>query len=98
MPDFFEFKVRPRVLYRQGLVEELGHEIAQWPERRVFVVGDAGVQQRKGERHARGTCLPPGSRAAIETDKRLSNVGKGKKKLLTPGRWSGPAQLFGCYR
>ena len=45
MPDFFEFQVRPRLLYRQGLVEELGHEIAQRPERRMFIVGDMGVQR-----------------------------------------------------
>lgn len=44
MPDFFEFQLRPRVLYRQGLVDELGHEIAQRSERRVFIIGDHGVQ------------------------------------------------------
>ncbi|KAB8142140.1 iron-containing alcohol dehydrogenase [Chloroflexia bacterium SDU3-3] len=45
MPDFFEFQVRPRVLYRQGLVDELGHEIAQRGARRVFIVSDAGLQR-----------------------------------------------------
>lgn len=45
MPDFFEFQIRPRVLYRQGLVDELGHEFAQRRERRVLIVSDQGVQQ-----------------------------------------------------
>ena len=45
MPDFFEFQIRPRVLYRQGLVDELGHEFTQRRERRVLIVSDQGVQQ-----------------------------------------------------
>ncbi|MBC8160464.1 MAG: iron-containing alcohol dehydrogenase [Roseiflexaceae bacterium] len=45
MPDFFEFQVRPRVQYRQGLVDELSLELAQRAERRICIVADAGVQR-----------------------------------------------------
>ncbi len=45
MLDFFSFQLRPRVLYKQGLVDELGHEISQGEARRVLIVADEGVQQ-----------------------------------------------------
>lgn len=45
MIDFFEFLLRPRVLYKSGLVKELGNEIARMNSTRAVVVADAGVVQ-----------------------------------------------------
>jgi alcohol dehydrogenase class IV len=43
MVEFFEFLVRPRVLYKAGLVGEIGHEIRRMGCRRAFIVADEGV-------------------------------------------------------
>jgi alcohol dehydrogenase class IV len=43
MFDFFEFRLRPRVLYKVGLVGEIGPEIAQLGARRALIVADEGV-------------------------------------------------------
>lgn len=43
MIDFFEFQLRPRVLYKTGLVGELSHEIAALGARRALIVADEGV-------------------------------------------------------
>src|SRR5215217_2339862 len=45
MIDFFEFQLRPRVLYKPGLVDEFGQEVAQLGARRALIVTDAGVAQ-----------------------------------------------------
>lgn len=45
MIDFFEFQLRPRVLYRPGLVREIGKELARLQVRRAFIVADAGVER-----------------------------------------------------
>ncbi|HWQ13010.1 MAG TPA: iron-containing alcohol dehydrogenase [Roseiflexaceae bacterium] len=45
MNDYFEFQLRPRVLYKPGLVREVGEEIARLGVRRAFVVADAGVER-----------------------------------------------------
>ncbi|MFO7166703.1 MAG: iron-containing alcohol dehydrogenase [Chloroflexota bacterium] len=45
MIDFFEFQLRPRVLYRPGLVREIGEELARLQVRRAFIVADAGVER-----------------------------------------------------
>jgi alcohol dehydrogenase class IV len=42
MIDFFEFQSRPRVLYKVGLVDELGHEVESLGTRAVIVT-DEGV-------------------------------------------------------
>jgi alcohol dehydrogenase class IV len=43
MIEFFEFQSRPRVLYKAGLVDELGHEIGRVGGSRVLIVADEGV-------------------------------------------------------
>jgi len=43
MIEFFEFQLRPRVLYKAGLVDELGHEIAGLGAQRALIVSDQGV-------------------------------------------------------
>src|SRR6266545_3441721 len=43
MIDFFEFQLRPRVLYKPGLVNEVGQEVAQLGARRALIVADEGV-------------------------------------------------------
>jgi alcohol dehydrogenase class IV len=43
MVDFFEFQLRPRVLYKAGLVAEVGHEIASLGAQRALIVADEGV-------------------------------------------------------
>src|SRR4051794_27414365 len=43
MLDFFEFQLRPRVLYKVGLAGEIGHEIANLGAQRALIVTDAGV-------------------------------------------------------
>ena len=45
MNDFFEFQLRPRVLYKPGLVREIGEEIVQLRVGRAFIVADAGVER-----------------------------------------------------
>jgi len=45
MIDFFEFQLRPRVLYKSGLVDEVGQELAQLGARRALIVTDEGVAQ-----------------------------------------------------
>jgi alcohol dehydrogenase len=44
MIDFFEFQSRTRVLYKSGLVNELGHEAGRLGTR-VLIVADQGVAQ-----------------------------------------------------
>lgn len=43
MIEFFEFQLRPRILFKAGLVDELGSELALLGERRAFLVADQGV-------------------------------------------------------
>lgn len=43
MIEFFEFYLRPRVLYKSGLVRELSNEVARLGVRRALIVADAGV-------------------------------------------------------
>jgi alcohol dehydrogenase class IV len=43
MSDFFEFQLRPRVIYKSGLVGELGHEMSALGARRALLVTDEGV-------------------------------------------------------
>src|SRR5436853_468659 len=43
MIEFFEFLLRPRVLYKAGLVNELGHEIERMGGKRAVVIADEGV-------------------------------------------------------
>jgi alcohol dehydrogenase len=43
MVEFFEFQLGTRVLYKPGLVRDIGHEAAGLGARRAFIVGDAGV-------------------------------------------------------
>jgi alcohol dehydrogenase class IV len=45
MIDFFEFLLRPRVLYKSGLVQELGNEISHLAGTQAVIVTDAGVVQ-----------------------------------------------------
>jgi alcohol dehydrogenase len=45
MNDFFEFQLRPRVMFKPGLVRELGAEMALLGVRRAFVVADPGVER-----------------------------------------------------
>ena len=42
MIEFFEFQSQPRVLYKAGLVDELGHEVERLGTRAV-IVADEGV-------------------------------------------------------
>jgi alcohol dehydrogenase class IV len=43
MVDFFEFQLRPRVLYKAGLVDDMGAEIANFGAKRALIVADEGV-------------------------------------------------------
>jgi alcohol dehydrogenase class IV len=43
MVDFFEFQLRPRVLYKAGLAGAIGHELAHLGGRRALLVTDEGV-------------------------------------------------------
>src|SRR5262245_27144452 len=43
MIDFFEFQLRPRVVYKAGLVDDIGPEIANLDAQRALIVGDEGV-------------------------------------------------------
>lgn len=43
MFDFFEFQMRPRVLFKAGLVDDIGPEIALLGVRRALIVADEGV-------------------------------------------------------
>src|SRR6185503_8614708 len=43
MIDFFEFQLRPRVLYKAGLVDDIGPEIANLGVQRALIVADEGV-------------------------------------------------------
>jgi alcohol dehydrogenase class IV len=43
MVDFFDFHLRPRVLYKAGLVAEAGHELAHLGARRALIITDEGV-------------------------------------------------------
>jgi alcohol dehydrogenase class IV len=43
MIEFFEFQLRPRIMFKLGLAHELGDEAQQLNARRAFLVGDAGV-------------------------------------------------------
>ncbi|GAB4115066.1 MAG: iron-containing alcohol dehydrogenase [Roseiflexaceae bacterium] len=43
MQQFFEFSLRPRVLYKPGLVRELANEVEAMGAERAFVVADPGV-------------------------------------------------------
>jgi alcohol dehydrogenase len=45
MPDYFEFCIPPRVIYKAGIVSELGNDIAALGGRRALLVGDAGVER-----------------------------------------------------
>ena len=44
MQEFFAFGIGPRVLYKAGLVAEMGHEIRRLQAGRAFVIADAGVR------------------------------------------------------
>jgi alcohol dehydrogenase class IV len=43
MIDFFEFQLRPRVLYKAGLVDDIGPELANLGARRALIVADEGI-------------------------------------------------------
>jgi len=43
MIDFFEFQLRPRVLYKAGLVDDIGPEIANLGAQHALIVADEGV-------------------------------------------------------
>src|ERR1700752_5294776 len=43
MVDFFDFHLRPRVLYKAGLVAEAGHELVHLGARRALIITDEGV-------------------------------------------------------
>lgn len=43
MQEFFAFSITPRVLYKAGLVAEIGHEIQRMGKHRALIVTDAGV-------------------------------------------------------
>jgi len=45
MHGYFEFSLRPRVLYKPGIVSEIGEEIARLKVRRALIVADAGVER-----------------------------------------------------
>src|SRR5262245_17290265 len=77
MIDFFEFQLRPRVLYKPGLVDEIGQELSQFGARRALIVADEGVKRAgllervvaglKGEVEIAGMFadVPPNSSIAI---------------------------------
>jgi alcohol dehydrogenase class IV len=41
--DFFEFSLRPRIMYRAGLAREIANEIQGFGSQRPFIVADRGV-------------------------------------------------------
>src|SRR6187401_1781673 len=43
MIDFFEFQLRPRVLFKAGLVDDIGPEIAYLGAQRALIVADEGT-------------------------------------------------------
>ncbi|HEU5102552.1 MAG TPA: iron-containing alcohol dehydrogenase [Roseiflexaceae bacterium] len=43
MVDFFEFQLRPRVLFKAGLVDDIAPEIANLGAKRALIVADRGV-------------------------------------------------------
>ncbi len=43
MQEFFAFSITPRVLYKAGLVAEIGHEIQRMGKQRALIITDAGV-------------------------------------------------------
>ncbi len=43
MSDFFTFQLRPHILYKAGLIDELGDEVRQLGGTRALIVADAGV-------------------------------------------------------
>jgi alcohol dehydrogenase class IV len=43
MVDFFDFQLRPRVLYKAGFVAEVGQELAHLGARRALIITDEGV-------------------------------------------------------
>jgi alcohol dehydrogenase class IV len=45
MIDFFEFQLRPRVLFKAGLIDEIGPSIAHLGARRALIVADEGVMR-----------------------------------------------------
>jgi alcohol dehydrogenase len=45
MVDFFEFQLGTRVLYKPGLVRDIGNEVEGLGVRRAFIVADEGVAQ-----------------------------------------------------
>jgi alcohol dehydrogenase len=45
MLDFFEWKLRPRVIYGPGLVDDIGREIGGLGAARALIVADGGVAQ-----------------------------------------------------
>ncbi|MDZ4720252.1 MAG: iron-containing alcohol dehydrogenase [Roseiflexaceae bacterium] len=45
MNSFFEFALRPRILYKPGLVREMSNEISGLNVQRAFIVADAGVER-----------------------------------------------------
>jgi alcohol dehydrogenase class IV len=45
MQTYFELLVRPRVMYKPGLVRELANEIATLGATRAFLVADAGIER-----------------------------------------------------
>ncbi|HEU4327825.1 MAG TPA: iron-containing alcohol dehydrogenase [Roseiflexaceae bacterium] len=45
MIEFFEFQLRPRVLYKAGLVREMENEVGRLGAARALIVADAGVER-----------------------------------------------------
>lgn len=45
MGEFFEFILRPRVMFKPGLVRELSNEVGAMGVQRAFIVADAGVER-----------------------------------------------------
>ena len=43
--DFFEFTLQPRIMYKAGLVREIGTELDTLGAKRAFIVADAGIIQ-----------------------------------------------------
>ena len=54
MVDFFEFQMGTRVLYKPGLVDDIGNEVEGLGSKRAFIVADAGVAQAGLLDHVRG--------------------------------------------
>jgi alcohol dehydrogenase class IV len=53
MVDFFEFQLGTRVLYKVGLVRDIGNEVEGLGARRAFVIADAGVEKAGLLEHVR---------------------------------------------